>query len=138
MLSKGSLPPRASPPDRRSSENALPTSTPPSPEEADRADLTTKAMLTRNSLALEAQVEERPLAKKQEELLVASEEKPLLDEHRSSIDHPPIPDSEVKEDKSLTSPKSEKVLRKALLKNDDAELERVNKVCWVCPSIRLS
>ncbi|KAJ7629561.1 hypothetical protein B0H17DRAFT_1109791 [Mycena rosella] len=88
-----------------------------SPVEAAQTELTEKAMLTQNTIALEAQVEERPLAKKQEELQVASAEAPA-----------PIAASEA-ETPDSTSPASEKTQRKAaLLKNDDNELQRLGKL----------
>ncbi|KAH9947104.1 hypothetical protein B0H21DRAFT_740322 [Amylocystis lapponica] len=68
-------------------------------------------LLTRNTLALEAQVEERPLAKKQEELQEA----------------PTGSGSDAAETAHVCCPK-EKAPRKALLKNDDAELVRVRKI----------
>ncbi|KAJ7642847.1 hypothetical protein B0H17DRAFT_960034 [Mycena rosella] len=90
---------------------------PVSPVEAAQTELTEKAMLTQNTIALEAQVEERPLAKKQEELQVASAEAPA-----------PIAASEA-ETPDSTSPASEKTQRKAaLLKNDDNELQRLGKL----------
>jgi RNA polymerase II subunit A-like phosphatase len=61
-------------------------------------------MVAANSLALEAQLEERPLARKQEALLDDSAEV-----------------SEKANEKPLQ-------VKKALLKNDDAELQRVSKV----------
>jgi RNA polymerase II subunit A-like phosphatase len=82
-----------------------------------------KAMLTQNSLALEAQVEERPLAKKQEALLESDGTgSPASPEDQSSV-HPKD------HGKAAESPKSEKASRKPLLKNDDVELQRVGAVC---------
>ena len=71
-----------------------------------------KAMLTRNNAALDAQLEERPLAKKQEE----------LQEHDDA--QQTSTSACVKE----PSPKPGKLPKKALLKNDDHELERIGKV----------
>ncbi|KAJ7184132.1 hypothetical protein C8R46DRAFT_1062975 [Mycena filopes] len=94
---------------------SLPTAI--SPTEAVQTEFTEKAMLTQNSIALEAQVEERPLAKKQEELEVevASDEpstKPSSSE--AAIAQEPTP---------------KKAQRKAaLLKNDDNELQRLGKL----------
>lgn len=91
-------------------------------------------MLTQNSLALEAQLEERPLAKKQEALRegVIHEQHPHPHHsHSKPEDKPAGAESEKKEeegDKRSTTPKPEKVKQKALLKNDDFELERVAKV----------
>jgi RNA polymerase II subunit A-like phosphatase len=87
-------------------------------------------MLTQNSLALEAQLEERPLAKKQEALQVASKDSKSGEEPPSSgpEGNEPLSNTNEKEVHGATSVKVEKVPRKALLKNDDTELERVSKV----------
>lgn len=90
-------------------------------------------MLTQNSLALEAQLEERPLAKKQEALQEGVIHEPHHPHHSHSKpeDKPAGAESEKTEeggDKRSTTPKPEKVKQKALLKNDDFELERVAKV----------
>jgi RNA polymerase II subunit A-like phosphatase len=82
-----------------------------------------KAMLTRNSMALEAQVEERPLAKKQEALLGSD------GTGSSTPPGDPSPGHPKSDMKAAESPKAEKVPRKALLKNDDTELQRVGYVC---------
>lgn len=82
-----------------------------------------KAMLTRNSMALEAQVEERPLAKKQEALLESDDTGSTALPGDPSSHHPKS------DTKAAASPKAEKVPRKALLKNDDIELQRVGYVC---------
>ncbi|KAF9245912.1 hypothetical protein BU15DRAFT_70971 [Melanogaster broomeanus] len=74
------------------------------PEEQERAENESKALLTQNSLALEAQVEERPLAKKQEEL--QDETDAVTPTEKLKTDHP----------------------RKALLKSDDVELRRVREL----------
>ncbi|KAJ7492115.1 hypothetical protein FB451DRAFT_1077957 [Mycena latifolia] len=94
---------------------------PVSPTEAAQAELTEKAMLTQNSIALEAQVEERPLAKKQEELQVASAESPAVGGSQTATNETQVPNS--------TSLAPEKPQRKAaLLKNDDNELQRLGKL----------
>ncbi|KAF9229050.1 hypothetical protein BS17DRAFT_770955 [Gyrodon lividus] len=89
------------------------------PEECERAEFESKALLTQNSMALEAQVEERPLAKKQEELqgIADGSEKPPFSSDAST-------------DATSTVAPTEKTdhPRKALLKNDDAELRRVGKL----------
>ncbi|KAG9314177.1 hypothetical protein JVU11DRAFT_4963 [Chiua virens] len=71
------------------------------PEESECVENESKTLLTQNSLALEAQVEERPLAKKQEELQDA--EPSVASKDSVKTEYP----------------------RKALLKNDDVELRRV-------------
>ncbi|KAF7359453.1 RNA polymerase II subunit A C-terminal domain phosphatase [Mycena sanguinolenta] len=92
---------------------------PASPAEAAQTELTKKALLTQNSIALEAQVEDRPLAKKQEELEVASDEAPSSSKGESS----PAAASET------PAPPPKKHHRKAaLLKNDDNELQRLGKL----------
>ncbi|KAL4069798.1 hypothetical protein V8B97DRAFT_634789 [Scleroderma yunnanense] len=88
----------------------------PQPEECERAEQESKAMLTQNSLALEAQVEERPLAKKQEELQTASNQSGSTDQNTS----PDAPSPEKVQESTKDTPP-----RKALLKNDDSELKRV-------------
>ncbi|KAJ7201354.1 hypothetical protein GGX14DRAFT_552029 [Mycena pura] len=86
---------------------------PVSPTDAAREELAEKAMLTQNTIALEAQVEERPLAKKQEELLVATEgAKGAAAEGKGR-------DTTVSSAPEETKPKA------ALLKNDDIELQRL-------------
>lgn len=82
-------------------------------------------MLTQNSLALEAQLEERPLAKKQEELQeVSAQEAKTGDTPTPSANEQDPPSSSENDD----TPKPEKAVRKALLKNDDHELERIGIV----------
>ncbi|KAH7914757.1 hypothetical protein BJ138DRAFT_1078820 [Hygrophoropsis aurantiaca] len=96
------------------------------PEEREKNEIASKAMLTQNSLALEAQVEERPLAKKQEQLQVASDH--LNAETTAGVaggQSSPSPDTRPP---SAESPSVEKGPRKALLKNDDTELQRVREL----------
>ena len=90
------------------------------PEELEKSEIESKAMLTQNSIALEAQVEERPLAKKQEALLEADD--------TGSASSPGYQPSAKHHGKDAESPTTEKVPRKALLKNDDVELQRVGAV----------
>jgi RNA polymerase II subunit A-like phosphatase len=78
-------------------------------------------MLTQNSIALEAQVEERPLAKKQEELQVASDEAPSTSGATSGS-------KAVVSEAQTPAPKKHQ-RKAALLKNDDNELQRLGKVC---------
>lgn len=102
---------------------------PPEEIEADKAEAEaeTNAMLRQNTMALELQLEERPLAKRQE-LLQASEEPTSAGPSLEQVEIPP-------EDTKLPSPPEDsqkheehKHERKALLKNDDHELVRVSKV----------
>ncbi|KAI6047826.1 hypothetical protein EDC04DRAFT_2863998 [Pisolithus marmoratus] len=101
-------------------ESVVPTVAPSplsQPEEKERAERESKAMLTQNSLALEAQVEERPLAKKQEELQTASNQGGSTSGQKIPSESPSS--STLHEFSKGVSP------RKALLKNDDVELTRV-------------
>jgi RNA polymerase II subunit A-like phosphatase len=90
------------------------------PEERDRAEIESKAMLTQNSLALEAQVEERPLAKKQEELqgIPIRSKNCSYNDTSTDTEHIVAPTGNVDPEHP----------RKALLKNDDVELRRVGTV----------
>ncbi|KAF5384884.1 hypothetical protein D9615_001109 [Tricholomella constricta] len=122
--------------DNYSQETTLDASAPPPPtplvipepappEEDEGVDLT-KTMVTRNNLALEAQLEERPLAKKQEAL--SEGETPHVHHHHHhhhKDEHKPEAEAEVKEEERPPTPKHE---RKALLKNDDFELDRISKL----------
>jgi RNA polymerase II subunit A C-terminal domain phosphatase len=97
-------------------------------------------MLRKNSQELTAQVEERPLAKKQEAL--SEGEPPIHHHHHHKHNQEDVKGEKthtppVTESKQLESPPTqaaadlvepEKVVRKALLKNDDTELQRVKKV----------
>lgn len=91
-------------------------------------------MVAANSIVLEAQLEERPLAKKQEA---------LLDDAAKSTEAEIAPKAEdVKLDKGkgkektgseAQPPEKEKAVKNALLKNDDVELQRVSKVFLIPP-----
>ena len=109
----------------QSSPAGLPTDgdvTNPTLEEVEQAERRTKALLTQNTLALEAQLEERPLAKKQVELQEASVE--------GTKDVEKLPLEKAEGTPSAPEPaKPEHAPRKALLKNDDQELIRIGKVC---------
>jgi RNA polymerase II subunit A C-terminal domain phosphatase len=96
-----------------------------SADEAVAAEILQKEMIARNSLALEAQVEERPLAKLQEELQEAANGQLPSESPASSISG----QSENTSKPSETS--GEKHHRKALLKNDDMELQRIKRVSRV-------
>ena len=104
-----------------------PSDAPPSPAEEGLSETEKDEMLSQNTLALEAQVEERPLAKKQEELQeTAKEEAAEKAEHDAS-------ESPSAENGSASTPpeqheKREKPVQKALLKNDDSELDRIQQV----------
>ncbi len=88
---------------------------PATPLEEEEAELQKTAMFSKNNAALDAQLEERPLAKKEKE----------LQEHETTESAPEQAPTEVTKE---PSPKPEKAHKKALLKNDDYELERIGKV----------
>lgn len=99
-----------------------------SSEEASKSnqDLAKKDLITQNTLALEAQVEQRPLAKKQEELLETNGQ---AESEQIAVVAPQIRGQQ----NASVEPESTqfvkvKAVRKALLKNDDTELIRVGKV----------
>lgn len=89
-------------------------------EEKERTDIVKNDLLTRNHEVLDQQLEERPLAKRQEELQVeaasSSTPSPAVN------GHPPT----VRE--GAATPPAKPTPRKALLKNDDIELTRVQNV----------
>jgi RNA polymerase II subunit A C-terminal domain phosphatase len=90
-------------------------------------ELVKKSMLTQNSLALEAQVEERPLARKQEELQAAPGDQVSNGSVEVDNDTDKVPESQ---DESGHR-KRHKAPAKALLKNNDFELQRVKGVSSV-------
>ncbi|EPQ60326.1 hypothetical protein GLOTRDRAFT_118635 [Gloeophyllum trabeum ATCC 11539] len=98
---------------------------PPSPDE-EREELTKTALITQNSLALEAQLEDRPLAKKQEELQSTEDENATEGEPRSRESTTPEAAPEEEPDNAVA--KQPKAARKALLRNDDYELQRVQQL----------
>ncbi|KZT08553.1 uncharacterized protein LAESUDRAFT_735745 [Laetiporus sulphureus 93-53] len=83
-------------------------------------------ILMQNTIALEAQVEERPLAKKQEELQEASAA--ASDETEETGETTTAAAAGGPVTVTAGQHKKEKAPRKALLKNDDRELERVQKI----------
>lgn len=86
-------------------------------EESDQDQIAKNEILTRNYMELDQQVEERPLAKKQEELQEEAEPIP-------STNGTPEPEK----DGIVTETTPKPHARKALLKNDDIELTRVQNV----------
>ncbi|PPQ64298.1 hypothetical protein CVT26_002181 [Gymnopilus dilepis] len=107
---------------------AAPASPPlPSEEEQEKVEEETTAMLKENNAALDAQLEERPLAKKEKELQEhevqeQQEQQPPQAEAAGTATTTPPPSNKE------ASPKPEKAHKKALLKNDDYELDRVSKL----------
>jgi RNA polymerase II subunit A-like phosphatase len=94
-----------------------------SADEEAEAEILQKEMIARNSLALEAQVEERPLAKLQEELQEAAN-------GQLESDSPASNTSSQNENASKPPETAGEKHhhRKALLKNDDVELRRIKRV----------
>ncbi|KAH8119974.1 hypothetical protein DFH11DRAFT_1500359 [Phellopilus nigrolimitatus] len=113
-----SSPPVSSPSETESAEIALdPTD---APQSAGKKD-----MITQNTLALEAQVEERPLAKMQEQLESDDE----ADNSGNNTSPEPKNDGLQNEVAIVQGDLAKaKHHRKALLKNDDAELVRVGQL----------
>ncbi|KAI0660647.1 hypothetical protein C8Q70DRAFT_913594 [Cubamyces menziesii] len=97
-----------------------------SPGEDERlAEIEKNEILSRNTQALEAQVEERPLAKKQEEL------QETVNGESTSSEQPTtgtVPATNGSDASAEQQPKRERHVRKALLKNDDTELQRVKQI----------
>lgn len=87
-------------------------------------------ILKQNTAALEAQVEDRPLARKQEELEEQNGAQPT-DENGAvtATNGSPSPQPAAPKDK---------VVRNALLTNNDTELQRVQKVCSYVTGIVLA
>ncbi len=108
------------------SDSASDTSQSSTVDEAAAEEILQKEMMARNSLALEAQVEERPLAKLQEELQEVANGQP-------ESEGPAAESASSNSVSALRPPESpgERHHRKALLKNDDTELRRVKRVSRV-------
>jgi RNA polymerase II subunit A-like phosphatase len=121
-----------------SSETAI-HETSPTPVGSDDEELEKGTMLTRNSIALEAQVEERPLAKKQEELEEQEQKEEAQNQSDGDTSKPNGKGVESAEVKTHVAPQPvpHKHTAKALLRNDDYELLRVNAVRYfhLCLSI---
>jgi RNA polymerase II subunit A-like phosphatase len=98
-------------------------------DEAAAKETLQKEMIARNSLALEAQVEERPLAKLQEELQEAANGQ-LASETPAS--YSALGESE-NASKTSEATGEKHHHRKALLKNNDTELQRVKLVGYAFP-----
>ncbi|OSD03375.1 hypothetical protein PYCCODRAFT_1409741 [Trametes coccinea BRFM310] len=99
-------------------------------EEDERlAELKKNEILSRNTEALEAQVEERPLAKKQEELQeTAAGEAEAASAGQPAASAVPVANGNGEVTAAQQPLKRERPVRKALLKNDDTELLRVRKI----------
>ncbi|KAG6876589.1 hypothetical protein C0993_002015 [Termitomyces sp. T159_Od127] len=117
--------------DTASAATPLVVPEPAPPSENDTAELAKTVLVTQNNLALEAQLEERPLAKKQE-ALSESEAPHQHHQHHHHHHHHHQQDDEETANEEATPKEEEPAIpkpeRKALLKNDDVELERVSKI----------
>lgn len=82
-------------------------------------------MIARNALALEAQLEERPLAKKQEELESDDDE---AEKPNDLANSDPRVDGQSNGTSAQADHTKVKHHRRALLKNDDDELKRIGRV----------
>jgi len=136
--------PTAPPPHSSSTDPTLPTlssvsevssetaihETSPTLVGSDDEDLEKRSMLTRNSIALEAQLEERPLAKKQEELEEQEQKEEAQDQSDGTVSEHDGKGAELAEVKADATPQPHphKHTAKALLRNDDYELLRVKAV----------
>lgn len=104
----------------------------PTPEEVERSEAEKKAMLSKNSETLNAQVKERPLAKMQEELKQSTTEESSPEAAPTTSKQEDESQEEKKEGSEADAPKKpakiQKTPRKALLKNDDTELTRIDQV----------
>ncbi|TFK56764.1 hypothetical protein OE88DRAFT_1670218 [Heliocybe sulcata] len=102
------------------------SSTVPSSSAEEEEELTKSALITQNSLALEAQLEDRPLARKQEELQNTEQEE--VPRGESPPSERTTPEALAEEQPEDGSAKQIKPVRKALLRNDDYELQRVHQL----------
>lgn len=129
--------PTPSPVSEMSSETVIHESS-PTLIEPDDEELEKRTMLTRNSIALEAQVEQRPLAKKQEELEEQEQKEEAQNQSGGDSSEPNGEGAKSAEVKTDVAPQPllHKHTAKALLRNDDYELLRVGAVC--CFVLRLS
>lgn len=106
------------------STNDSVSSTTPSAASAD-ATTAGDSLVLQNNAALDAQLEERPLAKAERKLQEHEKEEAEQSPTEADTSPSPTPESD-KENKDHQ--KDDHHHRKALLKNDDAELQRVGKV----------
>jgi len=123
------IPPTSSSEPEVSSETAI-HETSPGLVGSDDEDLEKRSMITRNSIALEAQLEERPLAKKQEELEEQEQKEEARDQSDGGVSENDGKEEELAELKADATlhPHPHKHTAKALLRNDDYELLRVKAV----------
>lgn len=103
-----------------------------SPEEIEKAEIEKKIMLSTNNAALDEQFEQRPLAKKQEELQGANHESSSNPSQEPTPENQPSDNEKPTENQIATPTHHPEKPRQALLKNDDTELDRVGKVRLIC------
>jgi len=118
-----------------SSEAVIHESSPTLVGSDDGGEVEKRAVLTRNSITLEAQVEERPLEKKQEELEEHEQKEGIESQSSGDASKPDGRGADSVEVKADATPQSirHKHTAKALLRNGDHELSRVNPVRYfVC------
>lgn len=99
------------------------------PDELEKAELEKKILLSTNNAALDEQFQQRPLAKKQEELQVVAEQggdSRRSSQEPSSGDQPQ--EGEIPGETLVDSSTHPEKSKQALLKNDDRELDRIGKV----------
>ncbi|KZT74927.1 hypothetical protein DAEQUDRAFT_720113 [Daedalea quercina L-15889] len=111
----------ATPPPESPTPSLSMSETSSSSESLSADDVAKSIILQQNTAALEAQVEDRPLAKKQEEL----EEQSAA---QRTNGHSTVTATNGSSPPQQTAAKQEKVVRKALLNNNDTELQRVQKI----------
>jgi RNA polymerase II subunit A-like phosphatase len=113
-------------------EDLSDSSEPLTPEAIETAEFQNKILLSTNAAALEEQFEQRPLAKKQEELEgVASHDTTSTSSQESSSDNQSADGQKSAESPAVIPTHHPEKPKHALLKNDDIELERIGKVCFL-------
>ncbi|KAF9453897.1 hypothetical protein P691DRAFT_791077 [Macrolepiota fuliginosa MF-IS2] len=110
--------------------HALPDSSEPiTPEEIEKAEIEKKIMLSTNNAALDEQFEQRPLAKKQEELRDAvAHESSSNPSQEPTTESQPSNSEKPADDQAASPTHHPEKPKQALLKNDDAELDRIGKL----------
>ncbi|GBE77556.1 RNA polymerase II subunit A C-terminal domain phosphatase [Sparassis crispa] len=99
------------------------------PQADETSDFVKNEILERNTMALEAQFEERPLAKKQEALQEEEEKEEAAQSAQSAqIAEPQPADAATSTPPAAPAPHHHHKERKPLLKNDDYELIRVRQL----------
>jgi len=106
------------------------------PEDIEKAELEHKILLSTNNAALDEQLEKRPLAKRQEELegTISHETSNDITQETSSEKQPSATEKPAENQSAISIHQPEKP-KQALLKNDDRELSRIEKVCSLIQDI---